>query len=76
MGEVWERGRERGRLLAGVELTEWRGGGGGGIRKRWCTASPLIVLWMRSSAPAWHSAFLDTGGMTAVFTSGTGSELI
>ena len=40
---------------------------GGGIRKRWCTASPLIVLRMRSSAPAWHSAFLDTGGMTTVF---------
>ena len=31
---------------------------------------------MRSSAPAWHSAFLDTGGMTMVFASGTGSDLI
>ena len=75
MGEVWERGREGGRLLAGAESMEWRGGGGG-IRKRWCTASPLIVLRMRSSAPAWHSAFLDTGGMTMVFASGTGSDLI
>ena len=61
-GEVWERGRDGGRLLAGAESMERQGGGGEGeIRRQWCTASPLIVLWMRNSAPAWRSAFLDTG---------------
>ena len=72
-GEVWEGGREVVGRCGVDRVARWRGGG---IRRRWCTARPLIVLWMRSSAHAWHSVFLDTGGMMTVFMSRGSGELI